>query len=75
MEAPSMLLTMLKAGKGRANRRLKRSNIIDYELTERGQNFLISCEGVLFCSGVLSAASVLFQVPYFARGRLSDGRF
>ena len=26
-------------------RRLKRSSFVDYELTERGQNFLISCEG------------------------------
>ena len=32
--------------------RLRRSNIVDYELTSRGKNFLVSCEGVLFSSGV-----------------------
>ncbi len=41
-------------------RRLKRSNIIDYELTERGQNFLISCEGVLFSSGVFRLHGLSF---------------
>ncbi len=46
--------------------RLKRSNFVDYELTEQGQNFLISCEGVLFSSGVFRLASLLLQVSRFA---------
>ena len=54
-------------------RRLKRSNFVDYELTERGQNFLISCEGVLFSSGVFRLASMFFQVSRVARGCLSIG--
>jgi predicted transcriptional regulator len=33
--------------------REKRSNFAEYQLTEKGQNFLISCEGILFSSGVL----------------------
>ena len=47
-------------------RRLKRSNFVDYELTEQGQNFLISCEGVLFSSWRVSFASLFFQVSCFA---------
>ncbi len=33
-------------------RRVKRTNIVFYELTEKGKNFLVSCEGVVFGSGV-----------------------
>jgi predicted transcriptional regulator len=49
-------------------RRLKRSNIIDYELTERGQNFLISCEGVLFSSGVFRLHRCFFKYPVLREG-------
>jgi DNA-binding transcriptional ArsR family regulator len=49
-------------------RRLKRSNIVDYELTERGQNFLISCEGVLFSSGVFRLHRCFFKFPIFREG-------
>ena len=47
-------------------RRLKRSNFVDYELTEQGQNFLISCEGVLFSSGVFRLHRCFLQVSSFA---------
>lgn len=33
-------------------RRKKRTNAVFYELTNRGKNFLVSCEGVVFGSGV-----------------------
>lgn len=36
-------------------RSLKHDNAVNYELTKRGQNFLISCEDVLFTSGILVA--------------------
>jgi len=45
-------------------RRKLRSNVVFYELTNRGQNFLISCEGVVFGSGVfrLHRCQVLFPI-------------
>jgi len=49
-------------------RRLKRSNFVDYELTERGQNFLISCEGVLFSSGVFRLHRCFFKFPVLREG-------
>jgi hypothetical protein len=49
-------------------RRLKRSNFVDYELTEKGQNFLISCEGVLFSSGVFRLHRCFFKFPVFREG-------
>ena len=33
-------------------RRKTRSNVVFYELTDRGKDFLVSCEGVVFGSGV-----------------------
>ncbi len=38
--------------------RVKRSNTVDYELTDRGKNLLTSCEGVIFpgsCIGLINA--------------------
>ena len=49
-------------------RRLKRSNFVDYELTEQGQNFLISCEGVLFSSGVFRLHRCFFKFPVLREG-------
>jgi DNA-binding MarR family transcriptional regulator len=45
-------------------RRKLRSNCVFYELTRRGQNFLRSCEGVVFGSGVfrLHKCQVLFPI-------------
>ena len=45
-------------------RRKVRSNCVFYELTRRGQNFLRSCEGVVFGSGVfrLHKCQVLFPI-------------
>ena len=48
--------------------RLKRSNFVDYEITERGQNFLISCEGVLFSSGVFRLHRCFFKFPVLREG-------
>lgn len=56
-------------------RRLKRSNIVDYELTERGQNFLISCEGVLFSSGVFRLHRCFFKFPIVREGVYPAGDF
>lgn len=49
-------------------RRLKRSNFVDYELTGKGQNFLISCEGVLFSSGVFRLHRCFFKFPVLREG-------
>jgi hypothetical protein len=49
-------------------RRLKRSNFVDYELTGRGQDFLISCEGVLFSSGVFRLHWCFFKFPVLPEG-------
>jgi predicted transcriptional regulator len=49
-------------------RRLKRSNFVDYELTKRGQNFLITCEGVLFSSGVFRLHRCFFKYPVLREG-------
>ena len=56
-------------------RRLKRSNIVDYELTDRGQNFLISCEGVLFSSGVFRLHRCFFKYPILREGVYPEGDF
>ena len=56
-------------------RRLKRSNFVDYELTERGQNFLISCEGVLFSSGVFRLHRCFFKFPVLREGVYPLGDF
>ena len=56
-------------------RRLKRSNFVDYELTERGQNFLISCEGVLFSSGVFRLHRCFFKFPVLREGVYPSGDF
>jgi len=44
MEQTACRLLRKEAGKIGLIRRLKRSNIVDYELTEPGQNFLILCD-------------------------------
>jgi hypothetical protein len=49
-------------------RRVKRSSFVDYELTERGQNFLVSCEGVLFSSGVFRLHRCFFKFPIVREG-------
>jgi hypothetical protein len=56
-------------------RRVKRSNIVDYELTERGQNFLVSCEGVLFSSGVFRLHRCFFKFPMLREGVYLAGDF
>ena len=56
-------------------RRLKRSNIVDYELTVRGQNFLVSCEGVLFSSGVFWLHRCFFKFPIIREGVYPAGDF
>ena len=56
-------------------RRLKRSNFVDYELSERGQNFLISCEGVLFSSGVFRLHRCFFKFPVLREGVYPLGDF
>jgi predicted transcriptional regulator len=56
-------------------RRLKRSNFVDYELTERGQSFLISCEGVLFSSGVFRLHRCFFKYPILREGVYPSGDF
>ncbi len=56
-------------------RRLKRSNFVDYELTDRGQNFLVSCEGVLFSSGVFRLHRCFFKFPVLREGVYPVGDF
>jgi len=56
-------------------RRVKRSSFVDYELTERGQNFLISCEGVLFSSGVFRLHRCFFKFPIVREGVYPLGDF
>jgi predicted transcriptional regulator len=56
-------------------RRVKRSSFVDYELTERGQNFLISCEGVLFSSGVFRLHRCFFKFPIVREGVYPSGDF
>ena len=56
-------------------RRLKRSSFVDYELTGRGQNFLISCEGVLFSSGVFRLHRCFFKYPILREGVYPLGDF
>ena len=56
-------------------RRVKRSSFVDYELTEQGQNFLISCEGVLFSSGVFRLHRCFFKFPIVREGVYPSGDF
>jgi hypothetical protein len=56
-------------------RRIKRSSFVDYELTEKGQNFLISCEGVLFSSGVFRLHRCFFKFPVLREGVCPSGDF
>jgi predicted transcriptional regulator len=56
-------------------RRLKRSSFVDYELTRRGQNFLVSCEGVLFSSGVFRLHRCFFKFPILREGVYPSGDF
>src|SRR4030042_6342279 len=56
-------------------RRLKRSSFVDYELTDRGQNFLVSCEGVLFSSGVFRLHRCFFKYPIVREGVYPTGDF
>ena len=55
--------------------RIKRSNFVDYELTERGQKFLISCEGVLFSTGVFRLHRCFFKFPILREGVYPSGDF
>jgi DNA-binding MarR family transcriptional regulator len=55
--------------------RKKRSSAVFFELTLRGQNFLGSCEGILFGSGVFRLEKVQYRYPILAEGLLpSDFR-
>jgi len=56
-------------------RRVKRSSFVDYELTKRGQNFLVSCEGVLFSSGVFRLHRCFFKFPIVREGVYPMGDF
>jgi predicted transcriptional regulator len=64
-----------KLAKAGLIRRLKRSNFVDYELTGRGQNFLVSCEGVLFSSGVFRLHRCFFKFPVLHEGFYPLGDF
>jgi len=55
--------------------RVKRSSFVDYELTDRGQNFLVSCEGVLFSSGVFRLHRCFFKFPIVREGVYPAGDF
>jgi predicted transcriptional regulator len=55
--------------------RVKRSSFVDYELTERGQNFLVSCEGLLFTSGVFRLHRCFFKFPIIREGVYPMGDF
>src|SRR4030066_1437626 len=50
--------------------RKRRSSAVFYELTLRGQNFLGSCEGVLFGSGVFRLEKVQYRYAILAEGVL-----
>ncbi|MCL5877895.1 MAG: hypothetical protein M1540_08810 [Candidatus Bathyarchaeota archaeon] len=50
--------------------RRKRSSAVFIELTLRGQNFLGSCEGILFGSGVFRLEKVQYRYPILAEGLL-----
>ena len=55
--------------------RKRRSSAVFFELTLRGQNFLGSCEGVLFGSGVFRLEKVQYRYVILAEGLLpSDFR-
>jgi len=56
-------------------RRVRRSSFVDYELTDRGQNFLVSCEGVLFSSGVFRLHRCFFKFPIVREGVYPSGDF
>lgn len=56
-------------------RRKKRSSIVIYELTAQGQNFLVSCEGVLFSSGVFRLHRCFFKFPILREGVYPAGDF
>ena len=55
--------------------RVKRSNIVDYEITSEGQNFLASCEGALFSSGVFRLHHCFFKYPILREGSYPFGGF
>jgi DNA-binding MarR family transcriptional regulator len=50
--------------------RKRRSSAVFLELTLRGQNFLGSCEGILFGSGVFRLDKVQYRYPILAEGLL-----
>ena len=50
--------------------RKRRSSAVFFELTPRGQNFLGSCEGVLFSSGVFRLEKVQYRYAILAEGVL-----
>ena len=51
-------------------RRKTRSSAVFYELTDRGKNFLVSCEGVVFGSGVYRLDRCMVRYRIVAEGLL-----
>lgn len=51
-------------------RRKKRTNAVFYELTDRGKDFLVSCEGVVFGSGVYRLDRCMVRYRIVAEGML-----
>ena len=56
-------------------KRKMRSNAVFYDLTLRGKNFLGSCEGVLFSSGVFRLHRCFFKFPILREGVYPLGSF
>jgi hypothetical protein len=50
--------------------RKKRTNAVFYELTDRGKDFLVSCEGVVFGSGVYRLDRCMVRYRIVAEGML-----
>jgi hypothetical protein len=61
---------MRKLQKAGLIRRKVRSKAVFYELTERGKNFLVSCEGVVFGSGVYRLHKCQVRYGIVAEGLL-----
>jgi len=51
-------------------RRKKRTNAVFYELTDRGKDFLVSCEGVVFGSGVYRLDRCMVRYRIVSEGLL-----
>jgi len=52
--------------------RKKRTNAVFYELTDKGKNFLVSCEGVVFGSGVYRLHKCQVRFGIVAEGSLPN---